>query len=160
MSLLSDDPEDDHNLDGVDLFVAAVVTLIALLILFWPGTGRAWGNDIPKHKAIACIIGEAEDQGPEGMRAIAHALRNRRTTLGVYGCTSKRVKNRLYSSKTLVQAIKAWEESRPGAATAAIDPTNGANHWLSYDDRVQGNSWVDWCELRAIVGDHYFYKCD
>jgi hypothetical protein len=69
----------------------------------------AYASNIPRFKAIYAIIGEFEG---DNMLAGACALRNRGSLSGVYGLYSKRVKGRLYSSETLVKAVKAWEDSR------------------------------------------------
>ena len=123
--------------------------------------GTAWASGsgqvqpIDKVQAVSCIIGEAENQGPLGMAAIAHALRNRGTVKGCYGVNSKRVRNRLYSSKTLVQAIKAWEESAKG-----FDLTQGATGWGNRSDleTFKKHKWFRRCIITAHIGDHYFYK--
>jgi hypothetical protein len=74
--------------------------------------------------------------------------------MGVYGCTSKRVKERLYSQDVLIQARRAWAESIEGH-----DPTHGADHWLSTDDEWRKMSWVGNCEPKTVIGGHIFFKC-
>ena len=63
-------------------------------------------------KAILAIIGEAENQGYDGMLAVACAIRNRRTLQGVYGLNAPRVKHGLYTKRTYLESKKAWEESK------------------------------------------------
>jgi hypothetical protein len=125
----------------------------AIILLLFCAVCHA--NEIPERVAVACIIGEAEDQGAIGMDGIAHALRNRGTIKGVYGCNSKRVKNRLYSSKTLVQAIKAWNESRNGP-----DITHGATGWGNPKDIdiFKRLKWWKKCVVTTKIKDHFFYK--
>lgn len=118
----------------------------------------AFAYEIPKEKAIDCIIGEAEGELFDGMRAVSLALRNRGTTSGVYGCTSDRVKNHLYSSKTFVQAVKAWEETR-GINCTRADETQCANSWYSKDDVKKDPGIFDRCVFIVKIKGHYFFKC-
>jgi hypothetical protein len=130
---------------------------IAFLAFFFgllcPGA-QVQAREIPREQAVSCIIGEAENQGTDGMSALAHALRTRGSTRGVYGCTSPRVTQHLYSAKVFVQALKAWEESRHSP-----DPTHGADHWLSRQDMANPPAWLKSCAFTVQIKDHAFYKC-
>ena len=117
--------DDNRNIDGVDLLVAGVITLIALLFIFWPGTARA--GEIPRERGVYCVQGEAENQGSKGMLAVACAMRTRGTTKGVYGC-NREVKHR---ARSFVQAVKAWQESNHPKKCKFI---GGANSWRSWAD--------------------------
>jgi hypothetical protein len=116
-------------------------------------------KEIPKEIAIYCVIGEAENQGDDGMRAVAMALRNRGTTKGVYGCTSERVRNRKYSSKIFVRALMAWEETR-GLNCTWADETVCADSWYSKEDVKKDPGIFDRCVFTGKLKDHYFFKCN
>lgn len=130
--------------------------LILLFIVMVSGCAHA--KEIPKEIAVYCIIGEAEGEGDDGMMAVAMALRNRGTTKGVYGCTSKRVKERLYSSETLVQAVKAWEESR-GLNCTWADETQCANSWYSKEDIKKDPGIFNRCIFTGNLKNHYYFRC-
>lgn len=152
----------DNN-DWIDQALPVFIGLVCLLALFMYLCPVVKAAELPKEKVIYCLIGEAEGGGYKGMLAIAHAIRNRAglkayakaPLRGVYGCNSPRVKNRLYSSKTLVQAIKAWEESRLG-----YDITQGAEHWQSKADLKKNPAWINKCDFTGEFGGNYFYKCN
>lgn len=101
--------------------------------------------------AILSIIGEAEDQGPEGMRAVASGIRNRGTLKGVYGRNSKRVKGGQYSKEVYQQAKQAWLDS------AKKDYVNGADHWEN-TKQFGKPKWANEMEEVTRVGDHSFYR--
>lgn len=106
---------------------------------------------------VLCIIGEAEDQGLDGVAAVACAIQNRQSLEGVCGCTAKRVEKRLYSPETLKVATKAWElaRTRPDVCDSLI---GRANSWRSLDDlRVHGAPQN--CMLETQIKDHVFYYC-
>ena len=131
--------------------------LVILSVLFFI-SGCSYADEIPKSLAVSCIIGEAENQSLDGMKAVALALQNRGTTEGVYGCTSDRVKNRLYSSKIFVQAVRAYEETRNLGCTWA-DDTQCANSWYSIEDVNKDPVIFDRCVFTGKLKDHYFFKC-
>lgn len=132
---------------------------------------------IPDDRAILAIIGESENQGKDGMLAVACALRNRGTLKGVYGEKNRRVKGGLYTKGTYLKAQKAWleskrmvepitencyipEPSKPhfNIPICPIDPTQGANSWENINEFGKPD-WADTCEQRAIIKDHVFYYC-
>lgn len=125
--------------------------LLILLLLVIPANA----DEIPKLKFIECVIGEAEDQGLDGMKSVCHALRNRGTIKGVYGCRSNRIKNHLYSSETLLTAIRAYEESK-----SERDTTGGANSWYSVDDVKKDPSIFKKCTFTGRLKGHFFFKCN
>lgn len=103
-------------------------------------------------QVILCVIGEAEDQGYDGMLAIAYAIRNRQTLKGVYGCKAKRVINRQYDDLTYKEAKKAWEASASGK-----DITMGATHWENIK-QFGKPYWVKKMKKTVQIKDHVFYK--
>jgi hypothetical protein len=143
-----------HKLDWMDELLPIVIGIILTITLFCAQAPVARAGEIPREKAIPCLLGEAEAEGYTGLLALAHALRNRGSTKGVYGCNAPRVKSRAYSSRTLVLAIKAWEESRLG-----YDITEGADHWQSKEDMKRPAPWRDKCELTVIIKNHTFFNC-
>ena len=104
--------------------VAAILALmmcvtlaIFIMIALWPKLGFA--DQISESLAVQCIIGEAENQGLDGMRAHASALRNRGHVRGVYGCKAKRET----PEWVFKQAKRAWRDS------ADYDYVDGADHF-------------------------------
>lgn len=109
-------------------------------------------ESISTYRAVNAIIGEAENQGYQGMLAVAHAIRNRGTLKGVYGERAPRVVQRKFSEKTYQLALKAWCESQ-----LTEDFTHGATHWENI--KAFGcPSWVKECVETFRYKDHVFYK--
>lgn len=99
--------------------------------------------------AVRAILGEASNQGFDGMLAVASALRNRGTLQGVYGLKAKHVDR---------QPAKVWEQARKAWTTSATRSTVGkATHWDNV--RAFGRPyWVKDMVLVVRIGDHWFYK--
>ncbi len=98
--------------------------------------------------AIRCVVGEAEDQGMDGMIAVAEAIRNRGYLKGVYGCKSAR---------SLEASMKVWENAME--AWRVSEHTNsvyGADHWHSVREKKAW--WEKYGTFTAKIGDHKFYK--
>jgi hypothetical protein len=118
------------------------------------------GNSLPisapltftDEEAIKSIIGEAENQGWIGMRAVAFAIRNRRTLDGVYGLHAPRVKKHLYSQATYQMAKRQWL-----ASDGDYDFTHGANHWENIH-AFGTPCWVKHCVETFRYKNHVFYK--
>lgn len=123
--------------------------LIIMFMLVASAT-TATATEINKERFINAIIGEAEGGGLEGMRCVASAIRNRGTLKGVYGENSKRVKNRLYSSRTFVLAVQAYEESR------LKDYSFGADHWEGVSFKTP--YWAKDMVVTTVCGGNRFYK--
>lgn len=106
---------------------------------------------MPGKQAILAIIGEAENQGYQGMLAVACAIRNRGTLKGVYGLNAPRVKQHKYSDATYKLAQKAWY------ASFRQDITNGATHWENI--KAFGKpSWSNKMIETYRIKDHVFYR--
>jgi hypothetical protein len=146
-------------------FYLITATAINLILLAYALTTSAHGNTniqgaetprrpIPPEIAVYCIIGESEDQGPKGMLALAQALDNRGTTHGVYGCNSARIKGRMYSSKTFVQAVKAYWEA-PNKPSLI----GNANSWYSRQDIAKDPGIYQRCQFKGRIKDHFFFYC-
>lgn len=131
-----------------------LVLLVALCIILAPRACYAQkvGIVADDQTVILCIVGEAEDQGYEGMRAIAHGIRNRGMLKGVYGCKAPRVRRRLYSKNAYLQAEKAWKDSLSGK-----DVTFGADHWENIK-QFGKPYWVSGMKETVKVKDHVFYR--
>lgn len=111
-------------------------------------SGLVFGAEYSDMDAIRCVVGEAEDQGYEGMLAVAEAIRNRGHLKGVYGCKSDRS---LQAPEWVWhEAMDAWKESE------FTNLVKGADHWHSL--REEKAWWEKYGKLTVIIGDHKFYK--
>lgn len=121
-----------------------IITLFIFLILATPVHA-----EFTDTKSVACIVGEAADQGPEGMLYIASALRNRGTYQGVHGCTAIHTKSR----KTHITALYMWMLSEH------YDYARGATEWRSTKTK-EDKTRVDWNSMVFIFEykDHKFYR--
>lgn len=135
-------------------WIAIILLLISIGIvcLF---SGCVMGQEIPDQKAIKAIIGEAENQGFEGLLAIAHAIRNRGNLKGVYGIHAPRVRHHLYSPEILREATQAWQQS-----AIDYDITHGSTGWGSIHDiqKFEMCRWWEHCVITVKIKDHIFYK--
>lgn len=132
-------------------FLHGLFVGFATLFVYFIIVGNVHASEIRKDRAVYAIIGESENQGYQGMLAVACAIRNRGTLHGVYGENAPRVKKHLYGAKIFVQAVKAWEES------SHTDITNGATHWENI--KAFGKpSWARKMVGTITVKDHVFYK--
>lgn len=91
-------------------------------------------TQIPADRAVKAILGEAENQGPRGMLAVACAIRNRGTIKGVYGYFKIHEHNGVYTRSTPrgSRPIPAWVVNQAKAAwnkSLEKDITHGATHW-------------------------------
>lgn len=144
-------PEDAFKGDCLHgAFVVASCMLLAGILLIG-SCKAAHADEIKESDAIKAIIGEAENQGEQGMLAVAGAIRNRGTLKGVYGLRAPRVKKHLYSKETFFLAQRAW------AISATVDITKGADHWENI--KAFGcPKWVKSCIETFRYKDHVFYK--
>lgn len=104
-------------------------------------------------QAVAAILGEASNQGNDGMLAVACALRNRGTLSGVYG-----IKNPVVTQATpqvRAQALNAWHQS--ATAAGPRDLTGGATHWGTRED-VRKAAFYSRLTFTVKIGDHYFFR--
>jgi len=105
--------------------------------------------EIDDDLAIRAIIGEASNQGSQGMLAVACGIRNRGTLKGVYGLNAKHVDNEPQWVWDL--ARKAWEKS------AHKDIVREATHWENNQAFGKPYWAKDMIEV-ITIGDHIFYK--
>lgn len=130
-----------------------MMKIILLLALLLSGYNTVQAKTtIDDNKVVLSMIGEAEDQGYEGLLAVACAIRNRGTLKVVYGLHAPRVKHHKYSDKTLFMARQAWKDS------LHHDITNGSNSWENVT--AFGKPWwAQSCNETVKIKDHQFYKC-
>jgi len=111
-------------------------------------------------KEVRAIVGEAENQGIDGMRALASAIRNRaklpyykkRGVLhGVYGLHRKFKKQP--PDWVWKQAQKAWDES------ASKDFVQGAQFWGTDADvaKFKTEDWFKKTKFVTKIKDHSFF---
>lgn len=132
-------------------FALACCLLMALfLMMFCCKSCHAYTDQ----EAVKTIIGEAENQGYNGMLAVAGAIRNRGTLHGCYGLHAPRVIKHLYSKAIYLKALKAWHDSKE------VDESNGGTGWGNdLDiDKFCTSLWWSHCIITAHIGEHWFYR--
>lgn len=141
--------------DGVPLRTvvlwAVILTVMALLAIFWPETAHSAG--IHADRAINAIIGESEGEPFRGKLAVACAIRNRGTLKGVYGERAPRVLSKKYSASILKDATLAWDKSGNKDACSFI---GGASFWEGM--AFPAPSWAKNMTVTATIGRQRFYK--
>jgi len=108
---------------------------------------NAWA-EVPQDKAVRAIIGEASNQGYDGMLAVACGIRNRDTLKGVYGLKAKHVDNEPQWVWDL--ATKAWLESKDNRI-------HSGTHW----ENIKAFGKPYWADSMVEVyrhKDHIFYE--
>ena len=132
-------PGDNHP-----IFPGLPVILALLLI-----AGNAFAAEIPADMAVKAIMGEASNQGFQGMVAVGEALRNRGTLKGVYGLKAKHI----YKEPAWVwnQARRAWEVSKTSNLVKRAD------HWEN--TKAFGTPyWANGMVKTITIGSHSFYR--
>lgn len=139
------------------------VVVVALLA----SCGLAHAEAIPTERAVKAIIGEAENQGSQGMLAVACGIYNRGTLRGIYGEKAPRVVGKKYSKETYTAAARAWDiASNPqeymsldeyGAPITACEFLGGADHWENI--KAFGKpAWAKGMIETYRYKDHVFYR--
>lgn len=128
------------------LFWAVAVCVAIILIKSCTFVHAA---EIPEETAVGCLIGEAANQGYEGLLYVGEALRKRGSTVGVYGCKASHI----YKEPKWVwdMARKAWHES------ASTNHTQGADHWENIKSFGKPY-WADSMVKTLAYKDHVFYR--
>jgi hypothetical protein len=131
--------------------------------------------------AVRTILSEAGNQGPDGMAAVAHVIRNRAIS-GRYGGNSiasvithpyafegmddrgGHFSDTAYTADPASSSYQAAAKIVDGVESGAIpDPTNGATHYLNAklqaDEGRNQPSWASGKPL-ATIGAHTFYAPD
>jgi hypothetical protein len=103
---------------------------------------------IADSQAVRAIVGEAGNQSPRTMLAIADAIRHRGTLHGVFG---------LHNSYASRQPSRVWQAARAAwQQSASIDLVAGATHWATAADLATGI--FDGMKRVAVVGDFTFLR--
>lgn len=99
---------------------------------------------------IRALVGEYAVQDYEGMKLMAHAIRNRKTLRGVYGFYGMHTLN---EPKEIWQcAYVAWFDSVNEA-----DPLNGASEWRSKKD-IKNHGYPQGFDLVKSYGGILYFK--
>lgn len=99
---------------------------------------------------IRAVVGEYAVHDYEGMKLLAHAIRNRKSLKGVYGFYAAHI---LRENKDIwVIASCAWFDS-----LNEFDPLNGASEWRSYGDLQKGLK-PKGMKLMQVHNGLYYYK--
>ena len=120
--------------------------LIALIGWIWMPNLEA--SEINDNLAIRAIIGEASNQGYQGMLALAVGIRNRGTLQGVYGLKAKHIDKE--SQWVWSLAKRAWQESK-------YNRIHSGTHWENI--KAFGKPyWVKSMKEVYRYKNHVFYK--
>jgi hypothetical protein len=122
--------------------------------------------------AIRTMLGEAANQGDEGLAAVAHVIMNR--TRGGYGSTPREVvlaRGQFEPWATRRDELLGYAPEDPAYQRAAAifdkvvaggeDPTGGATHFLNEKivRQRRGGSLPGWAQGEGTrIGDHTFYR--
>lgn len=121
-------------------------SLIASALLLCSASVKA---AVTQADAVRIIIGEAANQGYQGMLGVADVLRRKNSTAGFYG-----IRNRIVDKQpqwVWRMAEKAWKES------AKRDVTHGATHF----ENVRAFGWPEWARgmtVACVIRDQTFFK--
>ena len=99
--------------------------------------------------AIQTIVGEASNQGYQGMLGVANVIRHRNSLKGFYGFEA--MKNRHEPDYVWVMARRAWIESE------THDVTLGATHFENIHSFGEPR-WAKGMIKTVTIKDHQFYK--
>lgn len=121
--------------------------LIFFLILLTPKICSA--AQIPDAMAVKCLVGEAGNQGFEGMQAVGEVIRHRGATKGLYGCENKVFR---HSKQSLKQsALRAWK------ASETSNLTQGATHFENVES-FGFPSWAKKMKQTIKIKNHTFFR--
>jgi len=132
-----------------DLRITAILLIIG--ILFISVNSQAYPTKITDEVAARILIGEAANQGFQGMVCVGEVLRRRGSAKGFRGYKSKHVMNA--SPKTWKMAHEAWKMSE------TTNYTNGADHFENIK-QFKKPWWAKYCYKTYEYKDHVFYKMD
>lgn len=156
-------------------FVALVACVIALWLLQRSYAAvepaSAWQEEV----VLAVLLGEARNQGPDGILAVANVISNRMSKSGksAYATVTAKYQFSCLNGKRetdLVTAAHAWivprstRRTAERAAHALIfgpldhtfpDITLGATH---YHEKSVNPDWADWPKRTLILKNHVFYR--
>lgn len=147
--------KDEHKVrDAAERGLQILVTrtaALALLIFALLIPSISYAAEIPQDMAVKAILGEAEDQGFNGMLAIAVGIRNRGTLKGVYGVKAKR------PNTPGMIPVRYWDMARRAWAESETNRIHEADHWENI--KAFGKPrWADSMQEVYRVKDHVFYS--
>ena len=119
----------------------AVVAALLFVLALW-----AFAEEVDNN--VRAIIGEASNQGYQGMLAVAVGIRNRGTLQGVYGVNAKHIDQE--PQWVWDMAEKAWAESKDNRI-------HTGTHW----ENIKAFGEPYWVKSMVEVyrhKDHIFYK--
>lgn len=137
------------NLKSRGVFKMIVLALLPSLLLASCGTKPAYA-EINQTQAVKAIIGEAANQGLDGMTAVAEVIRNRGHLKGFYGAKREAF---ILAQPNWVhrQALKAWLMSE------SSNLTKNATHFENV--KAFGRpKWSSKMTKTAVIKDHVFYR--
>lgn len=148
----------DRNVELLDpqprsvwtMFLRFIGVLTVIILLFFTTKAVAFTHE----QAVKAIIGEAENQGSQGMLYVACAIHNRGTLKGVFGLHAPRIVNHKYSNNIYNQAELAWEKSE---APEACSELAGAKNWEN-TDAFGVPYWAKGMKVVLVYKDHKFFK--
>jgi spore germination cell wall hydrolase CwlJ-like protein len=135
---------------------------LALLLLAWSCRGQTWQD----YAVGAVICGEAANQGPAGMKAVAEVIQTRSAIKHVtpYQTVTRPWAFSSLNGTTVPALVRKWEV-QPGYPEAVrlamkighIDGsiTRGATHFTRSNERPL---WARHKRPVAVIGDHSFYR--
>ena len=143
------------------ILAACILGCAILMLVFCKGCHASIiypdKDDVIDQQSIKAIIGEAENQGHDGMLAVACGIRNRGTLKGVFGLHAPRVRKHLYSELTYNEAQYVWNES------LNIIECDNIIHGAQYWENVNAFGLPYWARgmvKTAVVRDHVFFRKD
>ena len=108
---------------------------------------NSFADEVDDEQAIRAVIGEASNQGYDGLLAVCVAIRNRGHLKGVYGLKAKHVDKE--PEWVWAMARKAWKESKHNRF-------HSGTHW----ENIKAFGTPYWVKDMAVVckiGCHTFY---
>lgn len=150
-----DPPLDERNQYVLPAIVSIIVVIIfnLLFILLVPKLAHAYTDE----QAIHAIIGEAENQGEQGMIYVACAIVNRGTLKGVYGLHAPRVVHHKYSEMVLNEAHTAWDLVHKEDGWQYCQAVQGASNWEN-TTAFGLPGWAKQMKVVLVYRDHKFFK--
>lgn len=122
--------------------------LVLLLVLIYGCSSAMAYTD---QDAIRCIVGEASNQGLEGMVLVGETIRNRNSVDGCYGMRARHTG--LEKKSTWDNAEIAWQLSQYSFST------HSATGWGSKED-FKNKKWAKGKRIVARYKNQIFYRED
>lgn len=125
--------------------------IIALCFMTSSAHADASRSAVTREDAIRTIVGEASDQGLDGMTAVGEVIRHRGSVKGFYGFRA--MDHRSEPARVWERAAQAWERSE----TSTLVP--GATLFENVHAFGFPRSWNrEKVVCVAQIGDHWFFK--